>query len=32
MKDKFPDTASYNRFTELVGQNLITMSLFLKTY
>ncbi len=31
MKGEFPDTVSYNRFTELVGQNLIDMSLFLKT-
>ena len=31
MKDDFPLTVSYNRFTELVGQNLMAMSLFLKT-
>jgi len=31
MKDDFPNTVSYNRFTELVGQNLMAMSLFLKT-
>ena len=31
MKDDFPKTVSYNRFTELVGQNLMAMSLFLKT-
>ncbi len=31
MKDEFPNTVSYNRFTELVGQNLMAMSLFLKT-
>jgi len=31
MKDNFPVTVSYNRFTELVGQNLMAMSLFLKT-
>ena len=31
MKDDFPSTVSYNRFTELVGQNLMAMSLFLKT-
>jgi hypothetical protein len=31
MKDEFPATVSYNRFTELVGQNLMAMSLFLKT-
>ena len=31
MKDDFPATVSYNRFTELVGQNLMAMSLFLKT-
>jgi len=31
MKDDFPVTVSYNRFTELVGQNLMAMSLFLKT-
>lgn len=31
MKDDFPNTVSYNRFTELVGQNLMPMSLFLKT-
>ncbi len=31
MKDEFSDTVSYNRFTELVGQNLIATSLFLKT-
>lgn len=31
MKDDFPETVSYNRFTELVGQNLMAMSLFLKT-
>jgi len=31
MKDDFPSTVSYNRFTELVGQNLMAMTLFLKT-
>jgi len=31
MKSDFPATVSYNRFTELVGQNLMAMSLFLKT-
>jgi len=31
MKDDFPNTVSYNRSTELVGQNLMAMSLFLKT-
>ncbi len=31
IKDKFPNTVSYNRFTELLDQNLIVMSLFLKT-
>ncbi len=31
MKSDFPSTVSYNRFTELVGQNLIAMTLFLKT-
>jgi len=31
MKADFPATVSYNRFTELVGQNLMAMSLFLKT-
>jgi len=31
MKEDFPETVSYNRFTELVGQNLMAMSLFLKT-
>lgn len=31
MDDDFPNTVSYNRFTELVGQNLMAMSLFLKT-
>jgi hypothetical protein len=31
MKGDFPSTVSYNRFTELVGQNLMAMSLFLKT-
>ena len=31
MQDDFPATVSYNRFTELVGQNLMAMSLFLKT-
>jgi len=31
MDDDFPNTVSYNRFTELVGQNLMPMSLFLKT-
>ena len=31
MRDDFPATVSYNRFTELVGQNLMAMSLFLKT-
>ena len=31
MKNDFPVTVSYNRFTELVGQNLMAMSLFLKT-
>jgi len=31
MKDDFPNTVSYNRFTELIGQNLMAMSLFLKT-
>jgi hypothetical protein len=31
MKDDFPSTVSYNRCTELVGQNLMAMNLFLKT-
>ena len=31
MTADFPVTVSYNRFTELVGQNLMAMSLFLKT-
>lgn len=31
MKSDFPATVSYNRFTELAGQNLMAMSLFLKT-
>ena len=31
MKNDFPYTVSYNRFTELMQQNLLAMSLFLKT-
>lgn len=31
MKEDFPDTVSYNRFTELMQQNLMAMTLFLKT-
>ena len=31
MADDFPSTVSYNRFTELMSQNLMAMSLFLKT-
>ena len=31
MTDDFPSTVSYNRFTELMSQNLMAMSLFLKT-
>jgi hypothetical protein len=31
MKDDFPVTVSYNRFTELSQQNLLAMALFLKT-
>lgn len=31
MKDDFPATVSYNRFTELMSQNLMAMTLFLKT-
>ena len=31
MKDDFPQTVSYNRFIELMGQSLMAMSLFLKT-
>jgi hypothetical protein len=31
MKYDFYSTVSYNRFAELVGQNLIAMSFFLKT-
>ncbi|MBL4905803.1 MAG: IS982 family transposase [Flavobacteriaceae bacterium] len=31
MKDDFPKTASYNRFTELMQQSLMPMTLFLKT-
>lgn len=31
MKDDFPTTVSYNRFTELMQQNLMAMTLFLKT-
>lgn len=31
MKDDFPVTVSYNRFTELMQQNLMAMTLFLKT-
>jgi len=31
MKDDFPNTVSYNRFTELMQQTLMPMTLFLKT-
>lgn len=31
MKNDFPTTVSYNRFTELMQQNLMAMTLFLKT-
>ena len=31
MKDDFPNTVSYNRFTELMQQSLMPMTLFLKT-
>ena len=31
MKGDFPNTVSYNRFTELMQQNLMAMTLFLKT-
>ena len=31
MKEDFPATVSYNRFTELTQQNLMVMTLFLKT-
>lgn len=31
MKQEFPNTVSYNRFTELMQQNLMAMTLFLKT-
>ncbi|MEE9362211.1 MAG: transposase, partial [Cellulophaga sp.] len=31
MKDDFPNTVSYNRFTELMQQNLMAITLFLKT-
>ncbi|WP_298956109.1 transposase [uncultured Nonlabens sp.] len=31
MQDNFPATVSYNRFTELMQQNLMPMTLFLKT-
>ena len=31
MKEDFPETVSYNRFTELMQQNLMAMTLFLKT-
>lgn len=31
MKEEFPATVSYNRFTELMQQNLMAMTLFLKT-
>lgn len=31
MKEDFPVTVSYNRFTELMQQNLMAMTLFLKT-
>jgi hypothetical protein len=31
MMDDFPSTVSYNRFTELMSQNLMAMCLFLKT-
>ena len=31
MKDDFPKTVSYNRFTELMQQSLMPMALFLKT-
>ena len=31
MQDDFPNTVSYNRFTELMQQNLMPMTLFLKT-
>jgi len=31
MKEEFPETVSYNRFTELMQRNLMPMTLFLKT-
>ena len=31
MQEDFPNTVSYNRFTELMQQNLMAMTLFLKT-
>lgn len=31
MKQEFPNTVSYNRFTELMQQNLMAMTLFLET-
>lgn len=31
MKEEFPKTVSYNRFTELMQSNLMAMTLFLKT-
>jgi len=32
MRNDFPNTVSYNRFTELMQQSLMPMTLFLKTY
>jgi hypothetical protein len=31
MKDEFPNTVSYNRFTELMQSNLLPLTMFLKT-
>jgi hypothetical protein len=30
MKDEFPNTVSYNRFTELIQSNLLPLTMFLK--
>lgn len=32
MQEEFPQTVSYNRFTELMQRNLMPLTLFLKTY
>lgn len=31
MKDDFPNTVSYNRFTELIQNNILPLTIFLKT-